>query len=239
MSEATLADQLRSTIAERIICGEMPPGMRLDEKDLAAQFGVSRTPLREAFKALAAAGLVEQRPHRGVVVSLPSNRRIEEMFEVMGEIEATCARLAAQRMTAAERRGLDTMHLQALKLVHGGALDAYAAFNNEFHDFIYRASKNSFLEETARSVRQRLMPFRRTQFRVIGRLSRSHAEHDAVVQAILQGDGAAAEAAMRSHVSKVTIASVGLVDEHRPAAEEIVPATTPAGVDSPAIRQSP
>src|SRR3546814_15887214 len=96
MSEkSTLADRLRENLADQIVNGELRPGTRLDEIELATKFGMSRTPVREAFKALAGMGLVEQRPHRGVVVALPSRKRLEEMFGVMAEIAATCARPAA------------------------------------------------------------------------------------------------------------------------------------------------
>ncbi|WP_341702445.1 GntR family transcriptional regulator [Ferrovibrio sp.] len=237
MSEkSTLADRLRENLAEQIVSGELRPGTRLDEIELATRFGMSRTPVREAFKALAGMGLVEQRPHRGVVVALPTRRRMEEMFEVMAEIEATCARLAAIRMTGPERRFLEQAHLQSLGIVRTGDMQGYASFNNDFHDIIYRASKNSFLEETARAVRRRVLPFRVSQFRVVGRLSSSHAEHDQVVQAILRGDGAAAEAAMRAHVAKVTVASVDFVEEHRPG-QPLMPQHWPD--DTPAIRQNP
>jgi len=217
MSEhSTLADRLRASLAEQIVSGELRPGTRLDEVELAKSAGMSRTPVREAFKALAAMGLLEQRPHKGVFVALPTRQRIEEMFEVMAEVEATCARLAAIRMQAVERRELERLHLRSLLLVQQGDLSGYTAFNNEFHGMVYRGSKNGFLAETARSVRRRVMPYRETQFRMVGRLGSSHAEHDAVVNAILRGDGAGAEAAMRSHVSKVTIASIDFVEERRP-----------------------
>lgn len=220
----TLADQIRETLADQIVSGELAPGTRLDEAEVAKQVGLSRTPVREAFKALTAMGLLEHRPRKGVVVALPSRERIEEMFEVMAEVEATCARLAALRMTAAERRELEKCHLQSLRLVRQGNLSGYTEFNSDFHGLIYRGSKNSFLEETARSVRRRVMPYRQSQFRVVGRLGSSHAEHDEVVKAILRGDGDAAEKAMRQHVSKVTVASVDFVEEHRPETRAAQPA---------------
>jgi DNA-binding GntR family transcriptional regulator len=217
MSEKrTLAEQLRDTLAEQIVTGERLPGARLDEADLAETFGMSRTPVREALKALAGIGMVEYRPHRGALVALPTTRRIEEMFEVMAEIEATCARLATLRMTATERRELAGVHEGALALVKAGDLKEYASFNNDFHDLIYRGSKNDFLAETAWATRRRVLPFRRSQFRVLGRLQDSHAEHDRVVQAILSGDAPGAEAAMRGHVGKVTTVSLGQVTEARP-----------------------
>lgn len=227
----TLAEQLRDSLAEQIVTGERLPGARLDEADLAETFGMSRTPVREALKALAGIGLVEYRPHRGALVALPSTRRIEEMFEVMAEVEATCARLATLRMTAPERRELAAVHDAALTLVKNGDLAGYSAFNNDFHDLIYRGSKNNFLAETAWATRRRVLPFRRSQFRVLGRLHDSHAEHDRVVQAILSGDAPGAEAAMRGHVGKVTIVSVGQVTGTRP--EPVPAATSPA---RPAIR---
>lgn len=118
----TLAEQLRDNLAEQIVTGERLPGARLDEADLAERFGTSRTPVREALKALAGVGLVEYRPHRGALVALPTTRRIEEMFEVMAEIEATCARLSALRMTASERRELAEAHTGGLALVKGGSV---------------------------------------------------------------------------------------------------------------------
>lgn len=227
----TLAEQLRDTLAEQIVTGGRLPGARLDEADLAETFGMSRTPVREALKALAGIGLVEYRPHRGVLVALPTTRRIEEMFEVMAEVEATCARLATLRMTAPERRELSALHDGALTLVKSGDLKGYAAFNNDFHDLIYRGSKNDFLAETAWATRRRVLPFRRSQFRVLGRLHDSHAEHDRVVQAILSGDAIGAEAAMRGHVGKVTIVSVGQVTGAQPE-----PAAVSASPASSAIR---
>src|SRR3954464_12870938 len=104
------SDQLREAIEEKIAMGEYPPGMRLDEAPLLAQFGVSRTPLREALiqlpslglvgirPRLASRGLVDIRPGRGARFAEVSPHRLIEMFEVMGELEAMCARLAARRM---------------------------------------------------------------------------------------------------------------------------------------------
>src|SRR3546814_19224697 len=85
MSEkSTLADRLRENLADQIVNGELRPGTRLDENELATKFGMSRNPVREAFKALAGMGLVEQRPHRGVVVALPRRTRMEDPFEEIG-----------------------------------------------------------------------------------------------------------------------------------------------------------
>src|SRR5690606_32120008 len=159
------------------------------------------------------------------LVALPTTRRIEEMFEVMAEIEPTCARLSALRMTASERRELAEAHTGGLALAKAGDLSGCAAFNNLFHDLIYRGCINDFFAETARATRRRVLPFRRSQFRVLGRLQDSHAEHDRVVQAILCGDAAGAETAMRGHVGKVTVASISQVSGTRP--EPVAPEIQP------------
>ena len=211
----TLADDLRRRLADAIMGGELPPGSRLDEHDLAERYGMSRTPVREALRQLAAVGLAEYRPHRGVIVAFPEQNRIAEMFEVMAEMEALCARLAALRMDAGERREFEALHRRSLEHVREGKLDDYDAINLSFHSMLYRGTRNRFLEETTLSVRRRVQPFRRSQFRVLGRLANSFAEHDRIVEAVLRGDAQAAEAAMREHVGRVSVASASLIEGRR------------------------
>lgn len=204
----TLAEDLRRQLADEILEGGLEPGARLDEQDLAARFGVSRTPVREALRLLAATGLVQDRPRKGFVVTAVTPQRMAEMFEVMGEFEASCARFAALRMTADEARALADLHARARDATDPGAYDL---INSDFHSAIYAGGHNSFLEETARALRQRVRPFRRAQFRLVGRLGDSWAEHDAVVRAIARGDGEGAYWAMRAHVSAVGTASANLL----------------------------
>lgn len=201
----TRADTLRQRLADEILSGQLPPGARLEEQDLANRFGVSRTPVREALKALVETGLLEIRPHRGAVVAIPSRQHMHDLFEVMRELEAICARYAAQRMTAAERKRLEELHEQSRPLVRAGEVDAYSAINVAFHSCIYEGTHNSALVENTTAVRQRLAPFRRAQFRLVGRLAHSFAEHEAVVRAILRGDAALAEQEMARHIGAVDV----------------------------------
>jgi DNA-binding GntR family transcriptional regulator len=206
-AKVTLAEDLRRQIADEIMAGRLHPGMRLDEQELAGRYNVSRTPVREALKLLAATGLIESRPRKGVVVAVVTAERMSEMFEVMGELEASCARLAALRMTAEEKTTLAGLHRRGDALRTAGDPDLYDQVNTDFHSLIYAATHNRFLEETAQAMRARLRPFRRAQFRVAGRLDQSWREHDSVVRAILLGDGEMAYYAMRAHVSAVGNAS--------------------------------
>ena len=161
---------------------------------------MSRTPIREAIRQLEAIGLVEARARRGAVVADLSDRQLDEMFAVMAELEALSARWSAIAMTAAERRHLLALQEDGARLVSAGNREAYVDFNNRFHEAIYRGAHNDFLAELALSVRTRCAPFRRAQFETLGRLAKSHAEHDAVVTAIQRGDADAAATEMRAHI---------------------------------------
>ena len=105
-SGRTLAEELRFQLADEIVRGTLAPGAALDETELARRFRVSRTPVREALRQLAASGLIESRAHRGCVVARPDHEHLIGMFEAMAELEALCAGLAAARITPAERHSL-------------------------------------------------------------------------------------------------------------------------------------
>jgi len=199
----TLADKLATAIADGILNGTLPPGERLDEVGLAEQHGVSRTPVREALRQLAMSGLIDMRPRKGAIVSKSTPEEIESLFVAMAEMEATCARLAAMSMTPIERRRLQARHESMVALAAAGETEAYSDANVAFHSAIYAGAHNAPLAEYAMSLRRRVGPFRRAQFRMDGRLLRSNQEHDAVVRAILSGDAAGAHAAMIHHVSLV------------------------------------
>jgi DNA-binding GntR family transcriptional regulator len=203
----TLAETIRQKLADEILRGVYQPGARLDEHGLARRFKLSRTPVREALRQLTSAGLVEMRPRRGVIVSLPTEQALAEMFEVMGELEASCARLAAQRMSPAERVRLELVHRRSFEAVRGNDKESYRTLNFEFHDVSYRGAHNEFLSTTTVGIRQRIAAFRRAQFSIQDRLVKSHEEHEAIVGAILRGDAETASELMRMHVNIVRAAS--------------------------------
>ena len=207
----TRADRARRQIADEIITGTLKPGERLDECDIAQRLGLSRTPVREALRQLAAIGLAELRPHRGVFVAQPNSEHLAETFEFMADLESLCARYAATRTSAAERRQLEAHHLSSSELVRRGDTDGYAGRNAEFHEMIYRFSHNRSLAETAQTTRRRLAPYRRGQFAMVGRLALSFTEHDRVVSAIIRGEATAAALAMHAHVAIVGLASADYV----------------------------
>jgi len=199
----TLAEELRLQLADEIIGGVLEPGAALDEMNLARRFRVSRTPVREAIRQLAASGLVESRAHRGALVARPSAERLLGMFEAMAELEALCAGLSAERMTGAERRALENTHEEMRALIQVGDPQRFHEVNEALHNTIYAGAHNGYLAEITLTTRARVQPFRRAQFRNLGRLAKSHVEHDNVVVAIMRGDRSGAANAMRAHLVTV------------------------------------
>lgn len=198
---ANSAHDIRKRLEDEIASGAQPPGMRLEEAALAERFGVSRTPIREALRLLSASGLVEIRPRRGAIVAALSLDRLVEMFEVMAEMEATCGRLAARRMTSEERTGLKRQHERCCFAFEANDPDLYYEENVRYHAIIYAGTHNRFLAEEVQQLRTRLQAYRRLQLRAGDRLSDSLAEHAQITAAIADGDSTLASRLLYDHVS--------------------------------------
>jgi DNA-binding GntR family transcriptional regulator len=202
-SRQTHANRLRAVISDDIVSGVLSPGMVLDEMELARRFEVSRTPVREAIRLLAAAGLVKARPHRSAVVARPNAVELAAMFEALLEMEVLCAGFSAERMTTSERTELARINGLLNEIVQREDPQRYHEINEDFHAAIYAGSHNPHLTEMTTATRERIAPFSRLQFRTAGRLLRSYREHDEIVRAICRGDRTAAQAAMRTHIGQV------------------------------------
>lgn len=194
------ATRLRDEIEDDIATGRIRPGERLDEVSLAARFGVSRTPIREALHNLAASGLIEIRPHRGAIVTDVPPHRLVEMFDVMAELEAMSSRLAARRLLPEGRVAILEAYAACSQAAEENDTDAYYYENERFHCAIYAAGGNSFLCEQAIGLSRRLKPFRRLQLRVGARVRASLEEHKRILDAILAGDSEAAAREAHAHV---------------------------------------
>ncbi len=213
------ADSIAEAIEGLIFDGTYSDGDRLDEIRLAEHFGVSRTPVREAFQRLALSGLVEQIPRRGVFVRQPGPVELIEMFEVMAEIEAVCGRLAALRISDAALSELQDANRKCRAAVEAQDADGYYRENERFHRIIYAQSGNSFLEQEALRLHKRLKPFRRQQLRLRGRMRQSMAEHEDVVTALTEGDATKAANTLRQHVAVQGEKFHHLMASLKPAAE--------------------
>ncbi|UXN58583.1 GntR family transcriptional regulator [Phyllobacterium zundukense] len=196
-----IVQKLRDDIENGIVTNQFAPGERLDEMQLAKQFGVSRTPVREALMQLSAIGLIEIRPRRGAVVVEPGPHRIYEMFEVMAELEGMAGSLAARRHTDTDRAELLASHGRCEQSANADDADTYYYDNERFHQAIYTASHSSFLIEQCTALHRRLRPYRRLQLRVRNRMKTSYSEHAGIVEAILSGEAELARTLLRQHIA--------------------------------------
>lgn len=195
------ADRIRENLEQAILTAEFADGERLNELDLCKRFEVSRTPIREAFHQLANAGLLELLPRRGAFVRYPGFVEIVEMFEVMGELEALCGRLAAKRITDEQLAAFTEACLRCEQAEARGNRDDYYRENELFHQILYEASGNGFLQSQALLLQKRLQTFRRLQLRVRDRIRQSLDEHRKILAAIEAGDDSGAAEALREHVT--------------------------------------
>jgi DNA-binding GntR family transcriptional regulator len=197
MLHAELVARLRDMIVE----GEIAPGAKLSEPTLCAHFNVSRTPLREAFKALAADGLIVLRPRRGAVVAQLNSKEVEEMFAVMGALEALSGELAAKHVTDREATIIGELHALMLRFYAQGDRHAYFALNQEIHERILAAARNTTLSAIYGSLAGRVRRARYLANLSHQRWSEAVAEHEAILAALTARDGARLGALLRAHLA--------------------------------------
>lgn len=203
--QTTLTDLIVFSLTEDIVANRLLPGHSLDEGRIGQRFGVSRTPVREALRQLAASGLVQLRPHRAPLVAHVDEKSLGEMFDVMAELEALCAARASLAMTPIERSNLERHHVAMGDVMRTADVMLYRAGNVTFHTLIYEGAHNAYLAELALSTRERLAPYRGAQLEATDRLARSYSEHDAILTAILRGQAQHAADLMRDHLSNTRV----------------------------------
>jgi len=194
----TIAERLRELITE----GALAPGSRLNERALGDRLGVSRTPLREAFRLLAADGLVDLEPNRGARVVALSERDIRELFEVMGALEALAGELASSRIADADVAELKALTFEMLACHARSDLPAYYRINRAIHDRIALAAGNEMLWRTYGTLNRRIQNLRfrsnfdRAKWDVAAR------EHVRMVELLERRDAAELAALLRGHLAR-------------------------------------
>lgn len=192
--------RIRVDLENAIVDGRYQPGDRIDPEAIAAGYGCSRTPVREALQALEASGLVVVQPKRGSFVARLDVRQLMERFELMAELEAFCAALACRRATAEDLDRIAASNAACARAADRDDAEGYYTENTVFHQAIYAASGNGFLHAQATRLQAVLQPYRRRQLQARGRIRRSLDEHRRIEQAIRQGDADLARRLMTDHV---------------------------------------
>jgi len=200
----TIASNIFNILTEEIISGLLKPGTKLEEIALATRFKVSRTPIREVLRDLAAKGLVQLVPRKGVLVAEIGIDELSDMLGAECELEALCAQIAAHRMSLLENKQLERVHELADQVVKKSDANAYLELNKKFHNLICLGTHNQLLNEIVGNLRTRLSGFRQAQSKTEKRLQISHHEHQLILEAILNSDAKAAFESMRAHNARLS-----------------------------------
>ncbi|MGI3168519.1 GntR family transcriptional regulator [Pseudooceanicola sp. C21-150M6] len=208
------AENILETLIDEIVAGRMGPGEPLIEQALAEQFGVSRTPVREALHRLEQASLAERGARRAFVVRRLAPEDLSELFEAAGEVESGLAALAANRMSEIERRKL-------LAIVEEGDAcedpELYSEINARFHDTIKSGARNAILSATLDELNLRTLGWRTANFHEdTTRLVSSRAEHRTIADAIAEQDAETTRRLMRSHVASSFVVLADVLARRRP-----------------------
>jgi DNA-binding GntR family transcriptional regulator len=200
LSHATLHEQVAHRLRQMLIENRIPPGAKLNERELSESLQVSRTPLREAIKMLAAEGLVELLPNRGAIAVSLSEADVLNTFEVMAGLEAQSGELAAARITEAELTEIKAMHFEMLAAYTRRDLPTYYRLNASIHAAINAAAKNPVLMATYKQVNARLQALRFRSNQNEEKWGAAVAEHERMIVALTQRDGLAMRAVLGAHL---------------------------------------
>ncbi len=200
IAPTALYQEVAERLRQRIFAHELTPGTWIDEQKLAEQYGISRTPLREALKVLASEGLVELKPRRGCYVTEISHQDVDDIFPLMALLEGRCAEDAVREADKADVDALKVIHGNLEKAAREGRIDAFFEANQEFHRRIQELANNRWMLSVIQDLRKVLKMSRMHSLFLEGRLQQSLEEHRAIMAAIEAGDAARAGKAMHDHL---------------------------------------
>ncbi len=195
-----LHQEVATRLRQRIIEGELAPGTKLNERELSERLEVSRTPLREAVKMLAAEGLVELLPNRGAVVTQLSEQDVMHTFEVIAGLEGLAGELAAQRIDDAELAEIRALHFEMLAAHARRDLPTYYGLNARIHAHINAAARNPVLTQVWQTVNARLQSLRFRSNLDESKWQRAVKEHDRMVELLAARDASGLRALLISHL---------------------------------------
>ncbi|PHM21155.1 MAG: GntR family transcriptional regulator [Curvibacter sp. PD_MW3] len=197
---AALHEQVTHRLRQMLVEGRIAPGAKLNERELCEELSVSRTPLREAIKTLAAEGLVELLPNRGAIALQLGEADILNTFEVMAGLEGLSGELAAQRIGEDALNEIKAMHFEMKAAYTRRDLSNYYRLNAAIHRAINEAANNPVLTATYNQVNARLQALRFRSNQDGEKWARAMAEHDQMVAALEARDGAALRAVLVAHL---------------------------------------
>ncbi len=197
LAPRALYEEVAELLRQRIFQRELEPGSWIDELKLAEEYGISRTPLREALKVLAAEGLVTMKVRRGAYVTEVSEKDLADVYHLLSLLESDAAGVVAQQASDAELAELQTLHTALEAAV--GERDRFFALNEQFHMRLLELARNRWREQMVADLRKVMKLNRHNSLLKTGRIEESLAEHRAIVAALAERNAALAVQRMREH----------------------------------------
>lgn len=189
----TLREKILETIREAILKGTLKPGEKVAEPELAERFGISRTPIREAFRQLESEGYLTVIPRKGAVVAALSEQDVQEFYAIKSILEGYAAELAASRLSERDIEKLEAINEKLKELAKDGDVKAFFRTHGEFHDLFVKAAGNQKLSELINQLGMKFNRLRMASLSVQGRMDISVAEHERLIEAFKNQDGEQAE----------------------------------------------
>ena len=196
----SLHDELIDRLREMIVIGDLEPGTKVPEQNLATKFGVSRTPLREALKVLASEGLITLTPNKGATISQLTLEDLEEAFPVMGALEALSGELACERISDAAIGAIRQLHEQMIVHYQANEMPEYFRCNQEIHNQILAAADNATLTNMYRSLSGRVRRARYVANISKTRWEQAVREHEEIIAALSARNGTALSEVLKRHL---------------------------------------
>lgn len=197
LSPRALYEEVAELLRQRIFRRELEPGSWIDELKIAEEYGISRTPLREALKVLAAEGLVTMKVRRGAYVTEVSDKDLADVYHLLSLLESDAAGVVAERASDEEIASLQALHAELEAAV--GERDRFFAINEQFHMRVLELARNRWREQMVADLRKVMKLNRHNSLLKSGRIEESLAEHRAIVAALAQRDAALTVQRMREH----------------------------------------
>jgi len=200
----SLHEALVAPLREMILQGELRPGEKVPEEQLCERFGVSRTPIREALKVLAAEGVLQILPHRGAIVARITEEQIEELFPIMASLERLAGLLACERVSNADVRRVRALHDKMLQHFKSGNESEYLRQNRLIHEAFFEIAGNTMLSALYQQILTRIHVCRFVVRKSPEHWQRAVAEHEQMIELLEARDGAKLAALLEFHITGTT-----------------------------------
>jgi DNA-binding GntR family transcriptional regulator len=217
----SLHDELTARLRSLITLGELSPGEKIPERELCEQFGVSRTPLREALKVLASEGIVTLRPNRGAIVSALTIEELDELFPVIGALEALSGEIACQKITDEEIEAIRRLHQAMVGHWRRSKLQPYFELNQQIHEAILEATRNETLKSVYRGLSGRVLTARYIANMSPERWAEAVEEHAQILAALEARDGAKLSRILKKHLANKLATVKDWLSRQQPSAQKI------------------